>query len=71
MLYLFDNGIKQFNRLTKEIYEYKDPTKLPTYEFWHIKNRVGYVSYDYEPYIDKDNKVRKDEPMCGDFRIWL
>src|SRR5690606_9613829 len=50
---------KNFRRLTKEIYEYKDSTKLPIYEIWHIENRVGYVLYDYEPYLDENNNVKK------------
>ena len=59
MLYLFDNGIKTFKRLTKEIHEYKDITKISAYEFMHIDNRVGYVLYGHEPYIDEDNNVKK------------
>lgn len=59
MLYLFDNGIRTYKYLTKEVSEYADLKKVQTYEFWHIKNRVGYVLFDYEPYVDEDNKVKK------------
>lgn len=59
LLYLFDNGIKKFKRLTKEVHEYKDITKIPTYEFMHVENRVGYVLYDYEAFIDENNNVKK------------
>ena len=54
MLYLFDKGIRKFHRLTKELTEYKDSSKLPSYEFWHIDNRVGYVLYEYELYMEGD-----------------
>jgi len=59
MLFLFDNGIRKFRRLTKELTEYKDSSKLPIYEFWQIKNRVGYVLYEYEPYIDENEEVKR------------
>lgn len=59
MLYMFDNGIRKYKYLTKEEIEYKDFTKIPTYEFWHILNRVGYVLYDFEPYLDKSGNVKK------------
>lgn len=60
LLYLFDHGIKTYKYLTKEPEKYKsDITKLLTYEFWHIENRVGYVSYDYQPYIDSGGSVKK------------
>src|SRR5699024_2582465 len=58
-LFLFDNGIKKLRRLTKELTEYKDYSKLPIYEFWQIENRVGYVLYEYEPYIDGSEKVKR------------
>lgn len=59
MLYLFDSGIKNFYRLTKELTEYKDPSKLPLYEFWHIENRVGYVLHEYELYVDENDEVKR------------
>lgn len=59
MLYLFDQGIRKFHRLTKELTEYKDSSKLPSYEFWHIDNRVGYVLYEYELYMEGDEVKRR------------
>lgn len=59
MLHLFDNGVRKFRRLTKEIREYKNISNLPVYQFWHIENRVGYVLYDYEPYIDDQDNFKK------------
>lgn len=59
MLYLFDQGIRKFHRLTKELTEYKDSSKLPLYEFWHIENRVGYVLYENEFYLEDDEVKRR------------
>lgn len=59
MLYLFDNGVRRYQFLTKESSEYKDISKVPQYEFWYIDNRVGYVLYDYEHYIDENDVVKK------------
>ena len=59
MLYLFDEGVRKFNYLTKEIYEYKDPTNFISYEIWHIENRIGYILYDYQLYVDENKKVKK------------
>jgi hypothetical protein len=59
LLYLFDSGVKTYKFLTKEDREYKDLTKLLTYELWHIKNRIGYVQYDFESYIDEDDEVKR------------
>src|SRR5690625_4407788 len=59
MLYLFDQGIRKFHHLTKELTEYKDSSKLPLYEFWHIENRVGYVLHEYELYVDENNEVKR------------
>jgi hypothetical protein len=59
MLYLFDNGIKTFKYLTKEASYYRDISKTPTYEFWQLQNRVGYVLYDFEPYLDEEGKVKR------------
>ncbi len=59
MLYLFDNKVKFFHRLTKELQDYKNQTNLPLFEFWQIKNRVGYVLYDYEHYINELGEVKK------------
>ena len=58
-LYLFDNGVNKFKYLTKELYEYKNADKTISYEFMQIENRVGYVIYDFERYIDENNKVQK------------
>lgn len=59
MLYLFDNGVRKYQYLTKEAEEYVDITKVATYELWYIENRVGYVLYDYEQYVDENNEVKK------------
>ena len=59
MIYLFDKGIRKFHRLTKELNDYKDPSKLPLYEFWHIENRVGYVAYEYELYVDENDEIKR------------
>lgn len=59
MLYLFDNGVRTYQYLTKEASEYKEISKVPRYEFWHIENRVGYVFYDYEHYIDENDVIKK------------
>lgn len=59
LLYLFDNNVKTYKYLTKEANEYKDLSKVPTYELWHIKNRVGYVLYDYEFYEDENKEIKK------------
>jgi DNA polymerase III subunit epsilon len=67
MLYLFDNGVRTFKYLTKELLEYKDIKKLPTYEFWHLENRVGYVLYDFEPYVDDNGEVQKRKAFVWRF----
>ncbi|OIJ12697.1 hypothetical protein BKP37_12925 [Anaerobacillus alkalilacustris] len=59
MLFLFDNGVSTFQYFTKEISEYKNIKNVATYELWHIENRVGYVLYNYEPFIDENNQVQK------------
>lgn len=59
ILYLFDNGVNKFKRLTKELHEYKNPNNLPTYELWHIENRVGYVLHGHESYVNENNKIKK------------
>lgn len=67
MLYLYDNGIKYFQRLTKESHDYKDITKIPIYEFWHIQNRVGYVLHDYELYINENDEVKRRKAFVWRF----
>ena len=66
MLFLFDNGVRSYKYLTKEVSEYKDITKVPTYDFWHIENKVGYVLYGFESYVDENNEVKKEKPLYGD-----
>lgn len=61
MLYLFDNGIKTFRRLTKEIHEYKDITKVPIYEFMHVAN-----STTMNHMLMKMILLKKEELMYGD-----
>lgn len=59
LIFLFDNGVRKYKYLTKELSEYKSLKNLQTYELWHIGNRVGYVSYDYERYVDHNNEIQK------------
>jgi hypothetical protein len=59
MIYLFDHGIRTFKYLTKNLSEYKDYRKLPIYEFWHLDNRVGYVLFDIEHYVDENDEIKK------------
>lgn len=59
MLYLFDNGIKAFKKLTKETYEYKNIAQIPAFEFMHVENRIGYVLYGHEPYVDESGNIKK------------
>jgi hypothetical protein len=59
MLFLFDNGIRSYKNLTKEEKDYKNFAQVPTCEFWHIENRVGYVLNDYEQYVDENDEVQK------------
>lgn len=67
LLYLFDNGIRTFQYLTKELAEYKNVDKQPLYEFWHLENRVGYVLYDYEQYPDENGQLRKRKAFVWRF----
>ena len=67
LLYIFDNGVRTYKYLTKEALKYKDFNKLPTYEFWHIGNRVGYVLYHFEPYVDENNEVKKRKAFVWRF----
>lgn len=67
LLYLFDRDFKTFKYLTKEAIKYKDLKNLPTYEFWHIGNRVGYLLYDYQPYINENNEVKKRKAFVWRF----
>lgn len=41
LLFLFDNGIKNYKYLTKEVSEYKNLDNLLSYELWQLRNRVG------------------------------
>ncbi|MEQ2528089.1 hypothetical protein WMO40_15455 [Bacillaceae bacterium CLA-AA-H227] len=59
MLHLFDNGVRSFQSLTKEITEYINLKQIPVYEFLHIGNRVGYVSYDIEYYMENSSELKK------------
>lgn len=59
LLYLFDKGIRSYKLLTKNEGDYVDISKVPIYEFWQVENRVGYVLYDYEPYVNENNEVKK------------
>jgi hypothetical protein len=59
LLFLFDNGVRKFQFLTKELSEYKSLKNLQTLELWHLENRVGYVLYDYQSYVDEKDEVKK------------
>jgi hypothetical protein len=67
MLYLFDQGVRNFQYLTKEAADYKGKTKLPSYEFWHIENRVGYVGFDNEFYVSVNNEIKKRKAFVWRF----
>lgn len=71
MLFLFDNGVRTYKYLTKEDLEYKDLKKhlknSPTYEFWKIENRVGYVSYSFELYVDGNGEVKQRKAFVWRF----
>lgn len=67
MLFLFDHGVRQYQYLTKEIHEYKNKKAIKTYELCQIKNRIGYVIYDDETYIDTDGKVKKRKAFVWRF----
>lgn len=58
MIFMFDNGITTFHYLTKEISEYINTGSIRQFELWHIENRVGYVIYDNEAYVDENDKVK-------------
>jgi DNA polymerase-3 subunit epsilon len=67
LLYLFDQGVKQFQYLTKELPEYINTKNLLTYEFWQLENRVGYVQHDYERYVDQNDEVQKRKAFVWRF----
>ena len=47
-----------FLYLTNDPSEYKNINSLPVYELWRLGNRVGYVLYDFEGYIDNNGAVQ-------------
>lgn len=59
LIYLFDNGIRKYTYLTKELSKYKSSENLLTYELWHLENRVGYVTYGDEQYYDENKQLKK------------
>ncbi len=59
IIFLYKNGIKKYKYLTKPIAEYINPKMIKVYEIWQIENRIGYVLYDYEKYVDENNEVKK------------
>lgn len=67
MLYLFDNGVRKFRRLTKEVKGYKNIKNIPFFEFWHIQNRVGYLVHGYQRYIDENDKVKQKRAYVWSF----
>lgn len=56
---MFDKGVRTFNFYTKEISEYKKLDNILRYEIWQIEDRIGYVLYDYEPYVDVQGNFKK------------
>ncbi|MEH7525855.1 hypothetical protein V7149_21680 [Bacillus sp. JJ1503] len=58
-IYMFDQGVKTYQSLTKKTSEYKSLKQVPIYEFWHIENRVGHVLYDYEYFVDENGETQK------------
>ncbi|WP_407728483.1 hypothetical protein ACJMCD_28585 (plasmid) [Priestia megaterium] len=67
LLFLFDNGIRYFQRFTKDILEYKNTKNIPTYELCHLNNRVGYISHGNQPYTDETGKVQKRKAFIWRF----
>ncbi|MFE0507142.1 hypothetical protein ACWF7H_20235 [Peribacillus butanolivorans] len=67
LLFLFDNGVKMYKYLTKEAKEYVNLKTLPTYEFWHIENRVGHILHGFESYIDDQNIPQKRKAFVWRF----
>ena len=67
LLYIYDSGVRTFKYLTKDALKYMNLNKLPTYEFWHIENRVGYVLNDFQLYIDENNEVKKKRAFVWRF----
>ena len=59
LLFLFDNGIKNYKYLTKEVSEYKNLDNLLSYELWQLRNRVGYVLYELESYVNQEDVIQK------------
>lgn len=59
-IFLFDNGVRKYKYLTKELSEYKKGLKnLQTFELWHLENRVGYVTYGFNNYYDENDKPQQ------------
>lgn len=59
LIFLFDNGIRKYQFLTKKLNEYKSLKNIKRYESWQLENRVGYVTQDYEWYTDEKNELKK------------
>lgn len=58
-IYMFDQGVKTYQYLTKEASEYKNLKQVLVYEFWHLENRVGRVLYGDENYVDENGEIKK------------
>ena len=67
LLYLYDHDISVFQFLMKEVSKYTNITSIPHYEFWHIKNRIGYVVHDNEYYNTVDNITKKQRAYVWRF----
>jgi hypothetical protein len=59
LIFMFDNGVTNYQFLSKKLSKYKSLKNIQRFEFWHLENRVGYVSYDYERYYDENDKMQK------------
>lgn len=59
LLFLFDHGVRSYQSFTKEISVYKNLKNIPIYELWHLENRIGYVLFGFESYIDSEGNINK------------
>ncbi|NLP50247.1 hypothetical protein [Bacillus sp. RO1] len=67
LLYLFDKGVTAYQFLTKKEENYKKNAKILTYELLQIENRVGYLIYDFQPYVDENDTVKKRKAFVWRF----
>lgn len=67
LIFLFDNGVKEYQFLTKKLLDYKSLRNIQTYQLWHLENQVGYVIHGLENYVDKNG--RSDTKKSVDMEI--